>query len=81
MKNIQNLGIGSVFSWTYYIYFSYCFLGKYKVTPEILNQTITNNGIKSELFINNMSKEVVGKEFTNIFSFSSKITTALKATN
>jgi len=80
MKNIQNLGLG-IFLIGLTIFTSLIFLGKYEVTPEILNQTITNNSIKSELFINKMNAEVVGKEFTNIFSFSSKITTTLNDAN
>lgn len=80
MKNIQNLGLG-IFLVGLTIFTSLIFLGKYKVTPEILNQTITNNGIKSELFIDNMNAQVVGKEYTNIFSFSSEIITTLKNAN
>ena len=80
MKKIQNIGLG-LFLIGLTVFTSLIFLGKYEVTPEILNQAITNNGIKSELFIKSMNEEVVGKEYTSIFSFSSKITTALKDAN
>jgi len=80
MKTIQNIGL-ALFLVGLTIFTSLIFFGKYEVTPEILENLINNKGIKSELFINTMNSHVVGKEFTNPFSFSTEITSALKSTN
>ncbi|MCB0462451.1 MAG: 4Fe-4S binding protein [Flavobacteriaceae bacterium] len=80
MKTIQNIGL-ALFLVGLTIFTSLIFFGRYEVTPQILENLINNKGIKSELFINNMNSRVVGKEFTNSFSFSTEITSALKSTN
>ncbi|VAW14370.1 Hypothetical iron-sulfur cluster binding protein YccM, partial [hydrothermal vent metagenome] len=80
MKTIQNIGL-SLFLIGLAIFTSLIFLGKYEVTPELFDNIISDKGIKSELFINDIKTNVVGKEFTNPFSFSSKITSALETAN
>jgi len=80
MKNIQNTGLG-LFLIGLTLFISLIFLGKYEVTPELFDQIIEDKGIKSELFINDMQTNVVGKEFTNPFSFSSEIRSALNNAN
>ena len=80
MKTIQNIGL-SIFLIGLAIFTSLIFLGKYKLTPELLDSVVDSKGIKSELFINSIKSEVVGKEFANPFSFSSKITSALQTAN
>jgi len=72
MKNIQNTGLG-LFLIGLTLFISLIFLGKYEVTSELFDQLIKDKGIKSELFINDMQTNVVGKEFTNPFSISSEI--------
>ena len=80
MKNIQNIGLG-LFLTGLAIFISLIFLGKYEVTPQLFDEIIANKGIKSELFINDIKSNVVGKEFSNPFTFSSKLTSALKTAN
>ena len=80
MKNIQNTGLG-LFLIGLLLFISLILLGKYEVTPEIFNQLIKDKNIKSELFINDMKTNVVGKEFTNPFSFSSEIRNVLANAN
>ncbi len=80
MKTLQNIGL-SLFLIGLAIFTSLIFLGKYEVTPELFDNIISDKGIKSELFINDIKNNVVGKEFTNPFSFSSSITTALETAN
>ncbi|WP_418604534.1 4Fe-4S binding protein [Hwangdonia sp.] len=80
MKNIQNIGLG-LFLTGLAIFIALVFLGKYELTPQVLDQVIINKGIKSELFIDDLKTNVVKKEFTNPFSFSSQITSALKTAN
>jgi len=80
MKQIQNIGL-ALFLVGLALFTSLIFLGKYEVTPEIFDDFIARKGIKSELLINNLKSNVVGKEFTNPFSFSSEIKTALKEAN
>ena len=80
MKTIQNTGL-ALFLIGLAIFTSLIFLGKYEVTPELFDNIISDKGIKSELFINDIKTNVVGKEFTNPFSFSSKITSAVENAN
>jgi len=80
MKQLQNIGL-ALFLVGLAIFTSLIFIGKYEISPEILENLINNKGIKSELFIENMKSNVVGKEFTKPFSFSSKITSALEIAN
>jgi len=80
MKNIQNIGLG-LFLAGLGIFISLIFLGKYEITPQLFEEIISNKGVKSELFINDLNANVVGKEFSNPFTFSSKITTALETAN
>ena len=70
MKQIQNIGLG-LFLLGLAVFTSLIFIGNYEVTPEILDEVVNNKGIKSELFINNMNANVVGKEFSSPFSVSS----------
>ncbi len=80
MKHIQNIGLG-LFLVGLSIFTSLIFIGKYEVTPEVLENIINNKGIKSELFINSMKSNVVGKEFSNPFTFSSSMISALETAN
>ncbi len=80
MKYIQNIGLG-IFLTGLAIFTSLIFLGKYELTPELFDATINSKGIKSELFINEIKSEVLGKTFTNPFSFSDKIVTAIESAN
>ena len=80
MKAIQNVGL-ALFLVGLTIFTSLIFFGKYKVTPEVLENLVNSKGIKSELFINNMNSHVVGKEFSNPFLFSTEITSALESAN
>lgn len=80
MKTIQNIGL-ALFLVGLTIFTSLIFFGRYEVTPQILENLVNNKGIKSELFINNMNSHVIGKEFTNPFSFSTEITSTLESAN
>lgn len=80
MKNIQKIGLG-LFLAGLGIFISLIFLGKYEVSQQLLDEIFSNKGIKSELFINELKANVVGKEFSNPFTFSSKITSALETAN
>jgi len=80
MKKIQNIGL-SIFLLGLSIFVSLIFLGKYELSSELFEKVISNKGIKSELFINDIKNNVVGKEFSNPFLFSSKITSALEIAN
>jgi len=80
MKTIQKLGLG-IFLIGLGIFISLIFLGSYQVTPSGFEHFVTNKGIKSELFISKMNKTVLGKEFTNPFEFSSKVSSAMNEAN
>jgi len=80
MKQLQHIGLG-LFLTGLAIFISLIFLGKYELSQELFDEIISNKGIKSELFINALQANVVGKEFSDPFSFSSKITNALENAN
>lgn len=80
MKNIQNTGLG-IFFIGLMMFVSLIFLGKYEVTPVVLDKLIEEKGIKSEVFIADIKSNVVGKEFTNPFALSAKITNAVTNAN
>ncbi|MCO4821501.1 MAG: 4Fe-4S binding protein [Flavobacteriaceae bacterium] len=80
MKTIQNIGL-ALFLVGLAIFTALIFLGKYQVTPENLDELVNNKGIKSELFINSMTTNIVGKTFSNPFSFSSEVRTVLESAN
>ena len=80
MKKLQHIGL-SLFLTGLAIFISLVFLGKYEVTTQMFDDLISNKEIKSELFINEMKSEVVGKTFSNPFSFSNKITSAVSNAN
>jgi Pyruvate/2-oxoacid:ferredoxin oxidoreductase delta subunit len=80
MKHIQNIGL-SLFLIGLSIFTALIFIGKYEVTSELMESIITNKGIKSELFINDLNSKIVDKTFNNPFSLSSEITSALETAN
>ncbi len=80
MKTIQKTGL-ILFLIGLGIFISLIFLGNYKLTSSEFNNFITNKGVKSELFMHQMNKMVVGKEFTNPFKFSSEVILALTTAN
>ncbi len=80
MKAIQKIGL-LFFIVGISIFISLIFLGNYKVNPSSFDQFVKNKGIKSELFINEMNRNVIEKSFFNSFQFSSKIISALKTSN
>ncbi len=80
MKQLQQIGLG-LFLTGLAIFISLIFLGKYELSQDLFDEIVSNKGIKSELFINDLEANVVGKEFSDPFSFSSKITTAIKNAN
>lgn len=80
MKQLQHLGL-VLFFIGLATFISVLFLGKYEVKPALFDKIIAEKGIKSELFINEINTNVVGKEFTNPFAFSSAITSAIKNAN
>lgn len=80
MKTIQNLGLG-LFLTGLAIFISLIFLGKYEISSKLFKEIVSHKNIKSELFIDDIETNMIGKEFNNPFSFSSNITAALKTAN
>jgi Pyruvate/2-oxoacid:ferredoxin oxidoreductase delta subunit len=56
-------------------------LGTFSLSQSEFNQIVTDNGIKSEIFIGEIEGEIVGKEFSGIQSLSPKISDALNHAN
>ena len=80
MKGLQKIGLG-IFLLGLAIFISLLFIGKYEVKTNDFEQFTSDKGIKSELFINQMNEKVVGIEYTNSFSFSSEIISAMESSN
>ena len=59
MKNIQNTGL-LLFLLSLVFFISLIFLGKYEVTSVLLDKIVKENGIKSEIFIEDIKANVVG---------------------
>lgn len=57
------------------------FMGEFKVGQATMDQIIREKGISSELFIEGMQENVVGKQFQGMRSLSSHITRILEAAN
>ena len=80
MKAIKNIGL-IIFLIGLGIFTSLIFIGKFEVNQDTLDQIISEKSIKSEIFIEELKKNVVGKEFDGMLSFSPKITSALETAN
>jgi polyferredoxin/ABC-type dipeptide/oligopeptide/nickel transport system permease component len=71
MKFIKNIGlILCVAGFSFFI--GSMFVGDYEVTKQTFDEWINNKGVKSEIFIKEAEKEIVGKSF-NSFQLSSKL--------
>ncbi len=63
------------------IFTSLIFTGKFEVTQSVLDEVVAEKGIKSELFIQEMKKNVVGKTNNGMIQLSPKIIEALETAN
>ncbi|MBT8301603.1 MAG: FeS-binding protein, partial [Maribacter sp.] len=80
MKAIKNSGL-IIFILGLGIFTALIFIGKFEVNQETLDQIISEKGIKSEIFIEELQKNIVGIEFHGMLSLSPKITSALESSN
>lgn len=80
MKEIKSTGL-VLFLIALSIFTAVLFLGKFQLTEATFSQFIENKGIKSEVFIENLKHEVVGKEFSSQFTMSSTIINQLENAN
>ena len=70
MKLLQKIGFG-VFLIGLGLFCSLILLGNYKLDSKEFKSILNTRGIQSELFINSINTNLVGKEFSEPFSFSS----------
>ena len=80
MKTIKNIGL-FVFLVGLGIFTSLIFIGKFEVDQDTWDLVISEKGIKSEIFIETLEKNVIDKEFEGMLSFSNEITSALETAN
>jgi len=80
MKAIQKIGL-SIFIIGLTVFSSLLFIGEYTLSTAQFDSYVKSKGFKSELFINKVKSTVVEKEFSNSFSFSSAIISALENAN
>ncbi|PIZ06197.1 MAG: FeS-binding protein, partial [Flavobacteriales bacterium CG_4_10_14_0_8_um_filter_32_5] len=69
MKGIKTTGL-ILFLTALSIFTSLLFIGKFQLTEDTFNSFIKNKGIKSEVFIQDISKNVLGKEYDSQFDLS-----------
>ncbi len=80
IKTIQNTGLVLLLI-GFGIFISLPFLGSFKITPEVFEELISANNIKSELFISKVKTTILNNEFSSAYSLSSEITTAIENAN
>tara|TARA_R110002167_G_scaffold42455_6_gene128890 strand:+ start:1557 stop:3137 length:1581 start_codon:yes stop_codon:yes gene_type:complete len=80
MKVIKNIGL-VIFLVGLGIFATLPLAGAFKVDPAAMDQIIAEKNIKSEIFLAEMKKNVVDKEFRGMLSLSPKIAEALEKTN
>lgn len=80
MKAIKNTGL-VLFLIGLGIFTALPLLGTFKLKDASFDQIVADKGFKSELFIQTMKKEVVGKAFNGMVAFSPKIVRALEKAN
>lgn len=80
MKAIKNIGL-ILFLIGLSIFAALPLAGTFQVEKTIFDQIVSERKIKSEIFIQEINKNVIGKEFQGIQSLSPLIATALKNAN
>ena len=80
MKAIQNIGI-AVFLVGLGIFTALPFLGNFKLNQKTFDDIITNQGIKSEIFVADLQRKLVGKDFDGITSLAPIIKGAIDTAN
>lgn len=80
MKTIKNLGL-VIFLIGLGIFTSLIFIGKFEVTESTFKQIVAEKNFKSEIFIEDLKKNVVGQEFNGMQSLSPLIISALETAN
>jgi Pyruvate/2-oxoacid:ferredoxin oxidoreductase delta subunit len=80
MKAIKNSGL-VIFLIGLGIFTSLTVIGTFTLTQADFDQVVADSRIKSELFIEAMNTEVVGKQFDGMMALSPKVTKALNIAN
>ena len=80
MGYIKNIGL-VIFLIGLGIFTALPFLGEFELTRDSLEKVIRDRGVQSEIFIKEIEKNVMGREFKGMMDFSSRITDALEDAN
>jgi polyferredoxin len=80
MKVLQNIGI-VIFLVGLSTFAALPLLGKFKVDKTIVQEIVSDNSIKSELFIQDLETKIQGKEFNGVQSLSPIVVSALNNAN
>ncbi|WP_405412664.1 4Fe-4S binding protein [Maribacter sp. Asnod1-A12] len=80
MKVLQNIGI-IIFLVGLSIFAALPLLGTFKVDKSIVQEIVSDNSIKSELFIENIETKIQGKEFKGVQSLSPIIVSSVDEAN
>lgn len=80
MKIIKTIGL-AVFILGVTVFTGSIFIGSYQIEQSTFDEFSESRGFKSELFIQSINEQVIGKQFSSSFSASSAITGSLEAAN
>jgi len=80
MKAIKNIGL-VLFLVGLGIFVSLPLIGKFELSNDTFSKIVTEKGFKSEIFIHEIEKNVVGKEFNGMQALSPVISSVLKKAN
>ena len=80
MKTIKNIGL-VIFLIGLGIFAALPLLGEFEVSSSIFSKIVEEKGIKSEIFITAIKKDVIGTRFKGIQTLSPKIIKALESSN
>ncbi len=80
MKLIKNIGL-VVFLMGLAVFTALPLLGTFNLNEVDFKRIVTNQNIKSEIFINDIQSNIVGKEFTGMQALSPKIANAIDNAN
>ncbi len=80
MKAIKNIGL-AIFLVGLGIFAALPLIGKFEVSSDTFSKIVAEKGIKSEVFIHEIEKNVIGASFNGMQALSPIITSALKKAN
>ena len=80
MHHIKKMGL-FIFLIALGIFTAIPFIGSYEIAEDQFNSLVNSKGFKSELFIDGVQENVIGKEFNSAIEISNQIVSLLSSAN